>query len=225
MKVVFLDVDGTLLDFDGYVRESLENGFQKFCLGNYDDRVYEVFEQVNTVLWQQIERGELTRDELMRIRFRRIFARLGIDFDGQIFERHFRECLFDSAILIPGATELVAYLAEKYTVCVASNGPFKQQENRLTRAGLLPFFNRLFVSEEIGASKPSAAFFDACFQALPGIKPEETMMIGDSLTADMAGGQRYGIQTCWYNPFHKEAPAEMQIDHVVDSLDQIRQFL
>lgn len=225
IKAVFLDVDGTLLDFDAYVKESLQNGFEKYRLGQYDEHVYEVFEQINTVLWQQIERGELTREELMRIRFAQVFARLGIEFDGPVFEQHFRECLFDSAILIPGAGELVTYLAGKYTLCVASNGPFDQQKNRLAKAGMLPLFDRLFVSEAVGAAKPSAVFFDACFQALPGIRPEETVIIGDSLTADMAGGQQYGIRTCWYNPAHKEAPADMGIDYTVDSLDQIRGIL
>lgn len=225
MKAVFLDIDGTLLDFDGYVKESLQNGFRKFQLGTYDDHVYQVFEGINTDLWQQIERGELTREELMRIRFRRIFDLLRIDFDGPVFEQHFRECLFDSAILIPGAKELVAYLAGKYTLCIASNGPYGQQENRLRKAGMLPYFRHLFVSEKIGAAKPSAAFFDACFSALPGVKPEETIIIGDSLTADMAGGAAYGMKTCWYNPSGKEAPAEPKMDYTVETLERIREFL
>lgn len=225
MKVVFLDIDGTLLDFDGYVKESLENGFRKFQLGAYDSRVYQVFEEINTELWQQIERGELTREELMQIRFQRVFDQLGIAFDGRIFEQHFRERLFDSAILIPGAGELVAYLAGKYPLYIASNGPLGQQKNRLTRAGMLRYFTKLFVSEDIGAAKPSAAFFDACFQALPGVRPEEAIIIGDSLTADMAGGIGYGMKTCWYNPGHRERPAELPVDYMVDSLDQIRSFL
>jgi 2-haloacid dehalogenase len=225
MKIVFLDVDGTLLDFDGYVKEALQTGFHKFHLGTYEPGVYQVFEQINTDLWEQIERGELTREELMKIRFRKIFDALGIDFDGAVFEQYFIDNLYDSAILIPGAMELVTYLAGKYPLCIASNGPIDQQENRLRKAGLLPFMDKLFLSEQIGAAKPSPQFFDAAFRQLPGVSPEETILIGDSLTADMAGASQYGIKTCWYNPFHKEAPSGLSLDYTVDSLGQIQNIL
>lgn len=225
MKIVFLDVDGTLLDFDGYVKETLQTGFRKFHLGTYEPGVYQVFEQINTDLWEQIERGELTREELMKIRFRKIFDALGIDFDGAVFEQYFIDNLYDSAILIPGAMELVTYLAGKYPLCIASNGPIDQQENRLRKAGLLPFMDKLFLSEQIGAAKPSPQFFDAAFRQLPGVSPEETILIGDSLTADMAGASQYGIKTCWYNPFHKEAPSGLSLDYTVDSLGQIQNIL
>jgi 2-haloacid dehalogenase len=225
MKIVFLDVDGTLLDFDGYVKEALQTGFHKFHLGTYEPGVYQVFEQINTDLWEQIERGELTREELMKIRFRKIFDALGIDFDGAVFEQYFIDNLYDSAILIPGAMELVTYLAGKYPLCIASNGPIDQQENRLRKAGLLPFMEKLFLSEQIGAAKPSPQFFDAAFRQLPGVSPEETILIGDSLTADMAGASQYGIKTCWYNPFHKEAPSGLSLDYTVDSLGQIQNIL
>ncbi len=225
MKIVFLDVDGTLLDFDGYVKEALQTGFHKFHLGTYEPGVYQVFEQINTDLWEQIERGELTREELMKIRFRKIFDALGIDFDGAVFEQYFIDNLYDSAILIPGAMELVTYLAGKYPLCIASNGPIDQQENRLRKAGLLPFMDKLFLSEQIGAAKPSPQFFDAAFRQLPGVSPEETILIGDSLTADMAGASQYGMKTCWYNPFHKEAPSGLSLDYTVDSLGQIQNIL
>jgi 2-haloacid dehalogenase len=121
--------------------------------------------------------------------------------------------------------ELVTYLAGKYPLCIASNGPVDQQENRLRKAGLLPFMEKLFLSEQIGAAKPSPQFFDAAFRQLPGVSPEETILIGDSLTADMAGASQYGIKTCWYNPFHKEAPSGLSLDYTVDSLGQIQNIL
>ena len=90
---------------------------------------------------------------------------------------------------------------------------------------MLPFFDHLFASEQIGFEKPSENFFDACFAALSDISPEESMIIGDSITADMMGGLRYGIQTCWVNYHHAQPPKDIPLTYIVDALEDIKHFL
>jgi FMN phosphatase YigB (HAD superfamily) len=58
-------------------------------------------------------------------------------------------------------------------------------------------FQNNFISDEIGAAKPSQAFFDAACRAVPEIEPEHTLVIGDSLSSDIAGGFCWGTDTCW----------------------------
>lgn len=230
LKVILFDIDNTLLSFDEYVKETMKNGFEKFKIGIYKDEMFNIFNQVNTELWHAIEKGEIDFKELMKIRWNKIFERLGISADGEAFEEYFRECLYESAIPIDGATELLKYLFDKYILCVASNGPYHQQVNRLKISGMLPYFSDLFISEEIGCSKPSERFFRICLDRLnlkseEEILPGEIMIIGDSLSADMAGGIQFGMQTCFYNPYKKSIPCEMNLNYHVASLRELKNIL
>ena len=230
LKVILFDVDNTILSFDEYVKESMKCGFGKFEIGTYKEEMFSVFKQINTALWELIEKGELDFEELKKKRWNMIFERLGITADGEAFEKYFRECLFESAIPIDGAIELLEYLCKKYILCVASNGPYLQQVNRLKVGGMLPYFSDLFISEEVGSSKPSESFFRTCIDRLnlkseEEILPCEIMIIGDSLSSDMAGGIQFGMQTCFYNPDKKSIPCEMHLNYHVTSLKEIKNIL
>lgn len=229
IQAILIDVDNTLLDFDACVKASLRDGFAHFGLPAYQEEMFPVFNRINNELWHRIELGTLTREELMKIRFNRIFQELGIDFDGVLFESYFRAYLFESAIHVEGALELLQYLSSRYVVCAASNGPYEQQIHRLKNGGMAPYITHSFISEQAGAEKPSKEFFDVCLETLrkemPGIQPQEVMMIGDSLTADMSGGIAYGLPTCWYNPDHKARPDTIEVDYEVFALKEIQAIL
>ena len=115
-------------------------------------------------------------------------------------------------------------------LCAASNGPYLQQLNRLEKAGMIDYFAHCFVSEQLGAEKPSQRFFDGCFAKLPGTLPEETMIIGDSLTADMAGGRQAGMHTCWYDRKKQSTEGTVirgteNVDHTILSLQDLKKLL
>ena len=165
MKLILIDIDNTLLDFDAYIRQTMEEGFAHFGLRPYEPWMYDVFHRENNKLWRQIEEGTLTFPELEKIRWSNVFAALDMDFDGPTFERYFRAALHESAIPVPGARELLDALRGRYTLAAASNGPYEQQLHRLALAGMKDCFAYFFISQRIGASKPSPVFFDA---AVPG---------------------------------------------------------
>ena len=226
IKAVLIDIDNTLLDFDAYVKESMREGFKKFNLGTYEDYMYQVFERINTRMWQEIERGELTYNELLKSRWNRIFAELTISFDGTIFETYFKDCLFDSAIPVEGSLEMLEYLSKRYILCAASNGPYEQQVNRLKRGNMLSYFSKLFISEKIGVSKPSEKFFSHCLNELGNnILPSEIIMIGDSLTSDIAGAIQSGLKTCFFDRNMRGKTNDLSVDHVINRLTDIRMFL
>lgn len=230
IKVVLFDIDNTLLSFDEYVKQSMKNGFEKFEICTYKEEMFSVFNQINSGLWQAIENGELVFEELQQKRWNMIFESLGISADGVAFEKYFREGLFENAIPEKGAMELLKYLYGKYTLCVASNGPYLQQKNRLKISGMLPYFSDIFISEEIGSSKPSEKFFNICMDRLNAkteqtVKPDEVMIIGDSLSSDMIGGIQFGMQTCFYNPKTKPVPQGLKINYNVASLKEIESIL
>ncbi len=230
IKAILFDIDNTLLSFDEFVKETMRIGFDEFGIGTYKDEMFNIFNNINSGLWEEIERGKLNLAELQKKRWNMIFKRLGISADGILFEKYFRERLFESAIVEHGAIELLRYLHGKYILCVASNGPFLQQVNRLKLGGMLKYFSDLFISEEIGCSKPSEAFFKACINRLnlksnSVINPHEIMIVGDSLSSDILGGIQSGIKTCFYNPKKKEIPNEIKPDYQAASLEEIKGIL
>lgn len=228
IKAVFIDIDDTLLSFSGYVKESMREGFREFGIAEYQDSMYETFQEINTQLWKQIEQGTLTMDGMREVRWNLIFKELGISFDGPTFETYFRSRLFDSAILEPGAEELLQYLGENYILCAASNGPYDQQMNRLKLGGLYDYFDYFFISEAIGAQKPSREFFDHCVKTITEQKqitmlPEEILIIGDSVSADISGGKQYGLKTCLYTADKADRDVP-EADYVVKELVEIQQI-
>ena len=225
MQMIFIDIDNTLLDFDAYIRQTMREGFAHFGLKPYEPYMEAVFHRENGKLWRQIEQGTLTFAELEAIRWDRVFTALDIAFDGQVFEKYFRAALYDSAIPVDGAMELLEALHGKYPLAVASNGPYDQQLHRLEIGGMKPYFDYFFISEHAGAAKPAPAFFDYAFRELNEnrsvpILPQETLIIGDSLSSDIAGGLQYGMKTCYYRrPGAPAAPAG--VDDTVTDLRQI----
>ncbi len=224
IKVVLIDVDDTLLDFDQSAKMSMAMAAEKMKI-DLPENIWEVFQRVNRGLWHDLEKGLLTNAELFHIRWTRIFQAAGVTGDGPAFEKEFLNGLSVCAPLIEGAEEIVRYLHGKYPIAVASNGPYQQQVARLEKVGLSTCIDKLFVSGQIGHAKPSRAFFDACMTELGDVQPEEVMMIGDSISADISGAAAYGMRTCWYN--HKGLPAEQgkMADFTVDSLLEIKEIL
>lgn len=109
--------------------------------------------------------------------------------------------------------------------CAVTNGTKIAQDKKLERSGLDKLLDPIFISEVVGAEKPSPAFFAPVFAAFPGIKPEEMLIVGDSLTSDIRGGVNAGIQTCWYNPHGHAAPPELRIDYTVSDIAEVLQIV
>lgn len=221
-RVIFLDIDDTLLDFSLSAQQAMQTGFEEFSLP-FSAQAWESFNRINNTLWQMLERGELTAEGLFARRWNDIFSVLGLTADGKAFERRFLALLHTTAIPVEGAQSLCAYLAQRYTLCAASNAFHDQQINRLSIAGLMPYFSHVFVSETLGYRKPQKEFFDACLAHLGHVQAEDCVMIGDSPTADIAGGRAAGMQTILFD--RSGSAAADAADAVVHSLAEITALL
>lgn len=224
VKAVLLDIDNTLLDFSKCSYLAMQKSFVEHGLP-FSQKVYTTFTEVNEVLWKRIEKGDYTRDLLHKERWNKIFGMLGINYDGEKVEQSFLDNLYDCVVVIDGAKEIVEYLASKYPVYTASNAPNDQQYNRLKVSGLYPYITKVFTSEALGVDKPQKLFFDKCFAQMNGVLPENTVMIGDSLSADIKGAKQYGLKTIWYNHLALPIPQEKFFDAKVDKLIDIKEIL
>lgn len=224
IKIVLIDIDNTLLDFNKCASFSMRKAFEDVGL-KIPYNLEAEFHKVNNELWLGIEKGTVTKDELHKNRWNMILRNIGVEYDGEILENIFRKYLDGSHETVDGAVEIVRYLSLKYRIYAASNAFYSQQTNRLKMAGMSEYIKGIFVSEKIGFEKPSKEYFDKCFELLKNPPRDEVIIIGDSLGADIIGGANYGIKTCWFNPNGDKEPQNCKIDYNVKSLKEIEKYL
>lgn len=224
LKAVFFDLDDTLLDFRKAEAQALTGTLRRFGLDPSPENL-ERYHEINRQHWKMLEEGRITRAQVMVERFRLFLGELGADCPCEAVCEDYEENLGRGHFFVPGAEAVLERLAPRYALYLATNGTARVQRSRLESAGILPFFRRLFISQELGADKPSPAFFRACFAAIPGLGPAETVMVGDSLTSDIRGARDAGLRTCWFNPEGRPAPAELRPDLEVRALEELPEAL
>lgn len=224
IEFLFLDLDDTILDFRKAEAVAIHKTLQNAGVDPTDDNKA-LYSRINKTHWEMLERGELTREEVKVNRFARLFEALGVDADPEATAREYVRLLGIGHWFLPGAEETVDYLSKKYRLFLASNGNSSVQKGRMTSANLYRFFEKCFISEEIGFNKPAKEYFDAAFAQIPGFDPEKAMMVGDSLTSDIRGGINAGIRTCWINPSHAPGREEIRPDYEIEALSQLPALL
>ena len=224
MEFLFLDLDDTILDFHRAERVALSKTLEAFGL-EPTEQVLSRYHLINRQHWERLERGELTRAQVQQGRFEVLFRELGQPVDAAAVTRAYERNLGIGHYFLPGAQEAVQRLSQKYRLFLASNGTASVQHSRLTSAGLYPYFEKVFVSQEIGFNKPSKEYFDACFSKIPGFERSKALMVGDSLTSDILGGIQAGMKTCWVNPNHQSPRADIPADYEIESITQLEALL
>ncbi|MBR7185010.1 MAG: YjjG family noncanonical pyrimidine nucleotidase [Clostridia bacterium] len=221
---LLFDADGTLLDFDLAERTALTETLAEYGI-TADESMLAVYSRINDAIWKQIEVGTFDRDQLNQVRFSRFAAEYGFVYDPeQVGETYFAHMARQNQ-LIDGALELCRALQEFYSLAIITNGTAFIQHSRLDNTPLLACMQHLFISQEVGAEKPSPAFFDVVAAAIPDFDRSRALVIGDSLTSDIAGGIAAGIDTCWYNPHGKAAPADRMPTYTVRNYNDLRTLL
>ena len=223
-EFLFLDLDDTILDFHKAERLAISRTFRSFGL-EPTEQVLERYHVINRLHWERLERGELTRDQVLTGRFQMLFEELGIPAQPQAIAKGYEHNLGLGPYFLPGAKEALDALRGKYRLFLASNGTASVQHSRLTSAGLYPYFEEVFVSQALGANKPSRAFFDACAARIPGYDPRKALMVGDSLTSDILGGINAGMKTCWVCPRGAQGRPDIVPDYRIEALSQLPELL
>ena len=223
-KFLLLDLDDTILDFHKAEYYALRKTLEHFGL-DPSDEVCARYSVINQAHWEALERKEMTREQVLVGRYEVLFREYGITADAAACAKFYAETLSQGHYFLPGAVETLEILFAKYPLYIVSNGTASVQHGRLKSAGIGKYFQKIFISQEVGVNKPDKLFFDRCFAQIPGFDPAKAIIVGDSLTSDMRGGKNAGIATCWVNPNHKAAPADLQPDYQIESLTQLPALL
>lgn len=220
VEFLFLDLDDTILDFHRAETIAIAKTLGQFGLEPTKE-VTSRYSVINQAHWKRLEKGELTREQVLSGRFAMLFSEFGIAVDPERVARAYEQNLSVGHYFLPGAEEALEALAGKYKLYLASNGTARVQNPRLDSAGIRKYFDGIFISQELGANKPSREFFIRCFEKIPGFDPQKALMVGDSLSSDILGGINAGMPTCWVNPHHAPANPEIPADYEIESLAQL----
>lgn len=225
ISILLWDVDGTLLNF-----LKSEDWALRKCLAALgvaaDDGMIARYSAVNQRHWQALERGEISRQQVMHGRFAEFFRVEGIACgDIPAFNLDYQTALGQVFFPNDDALALVRRLRGRVRQYAVTNGSGRAQWAKLRLSGLDTLLDGVFISEEVGAEKPDAAFFEAVLRAIGPVDKAETVIVGDSLTSDMLGGVRAGLRCWWYCPDAAAGSTPLPIERTLRDLREVEALL
>lgn len=222
--IYLLDADDTLFDFGMAERNAFTKTFEALSGQMCTEEIYACYNRINSALWKALERREITKPELQKTRFGLFLRENGMQGDGVAWNEAYLDRLAEGNFLFEGAQDVCRELAQTSRLYLATNGITRVQKKRLRDSAIAPYIQDIFVSEEAGAEKPSPLYYQYIFRRIGQPDLRDVLMVGDSLTSDMAGGIAAGIDTCWFNPHHQPIPEGFAITCQISSLKELLSF-
>jgi len=224
-QFLMFDVDNTLMDFSAGEKAALFQTMEELGTPIGDDD-HKKYLEINAGVWLRFEQGLLDSKAVQRIRFEEFAEHLDRDpAEALLLNDAYVENLGKQAIMLDGAMEMLHKLKERYQIAVVTNGLHLVQRARLTRSGLLPLLDGVFISQEMGVQKPDKAYFDEVFRTYGDRDKRKYLMIGDSLSADIQGGINAGVDTCWYHPSGTAAEGAITPTYTVRDFSEMTRLL
>ena len=218
---LLIDADDTLFDFP----KASGQAFEKMCRAHdipCTPEIYRVYHEINLELWSAFDRGEVTKEFVTLERYVRLFRALDLDRDPAACNRDYLAGLGEGVYPLPHAEEVCRELRGRgHRMFIITNAVASVQRSRLQGSVFAALFEAAFISEEAGAAKPSAAYFDYVRTQLPGLTAENALVIGDSLATDLRGANNAGLPCCWFNPAGKPNPDGLRIDYEIADLREL----
>lgn len=225
---LFFDLDHTLWDFDKNAEETLYQLYGEYKLKELGisspDAFIENYTRNNHKLWAQYHTGIITKDELRHQRFRITFTEMGLnpnDIPKNFEEDYVRICPTKTN-LFPGVHETLSYLQTDYILHLITNGFKESTEVKVNNSNISHYFSEIIISEDVGHNKPSPLIFDYAIKRA-NTQITQSLMIGDSLEADMTGALNVGMHCCFFNPY--KVTHQYPVNYEIHQLNQLTEFL
>lgn len=222
-NLFLFDLDDTLLDFQASEKLSFKSTFNNFNISDdLIDDLHKTYKVENNLLWKQIEKGEIDKDFLKIERFRRVLETHKIEIPPHKMSDFYLEQLPKNVVLIDGAVEILAHLKKFGEIGIITNGIEATQRQRINNSALKDYIDFIAVSEECGFAKPDTRFFEYATSKAKSFEKDTTIIIGDRIEADILGANKFGIDSCWFNPEILPPTTGISPTFTVHSLPQIK---
>jgi putative hydrolase of the HAD superfamily len=224
IRHIFFDLDHTIWDFDRNAQETLNELYIQHELDNLGcgtvDEFINRYTENNHELWRQYHLGNITKETLRSERFNRTFLQLGIDPEKvpDQFEDDYVRITPTKKNLFAGTEKVLGYLKQKYTLHIISNGFKESTLMKMSVCDLNPYFSNVIISEDVGVNKPDKRIFEYALEKASASK-EESIMIGDSLEADVRGALDFGMKAIYFNPLKAVKPED--VDWEIHQLEDL----
>ena len=235
-KAVFLDWDDTIGDFHGAADLALAQMYEKYQLDRYFaslDEFVGLYKPHNLELWAKYGEDKVTKEYLSLDRFLFPLMHGSLYPTGETAQvirlamtmsDDFRALTTAHFSLLPGAEEIVRYLAEKYPLTIVTNGFIEVQYEKFDKSGLRDCFAHIVLSEEVGCQKPNPRIFEEALH-MNGLQAEDVVMIGDSWNSDIQGAINAGIDQIWIRKSNDPLPEGQSATYLVQSLSEVMEIL
>lgn len=194
---LFFDLDNTIWDFDKNSYNALKNVLTNLGIleesGNYDT-LYKTFSEVNENYRKLYRERKIDKQTFQEGRFEIALNENGTPFPefSPIINNKYINEISNMKLLKEGAVETLDYLYNKYNLFIITNGFIKSQNNKLEKSGISHYFKKVYISEEVGASKPDRKIFEYAIKS-SNARKNESVMIGDTWETDIVGAMKFGI--------------------------------
>ena len=217
---LLLDADNTVFDFDAGNRHAFHEVCARYDIPDTEES-FRCYERCNNAMWAAFDRGECTKGFLVVERFRRFLKEMGLDRDAARCNELHLQVLGQNTLLLPHALEVCRGLSREHRLYIVTNAVASVQRSRLQGSVFAALITDAFISEDAGASKPDPAYYAYVRSRIPGLTPENGLVIGDSLSTDIQGANNAGLPCCWYNPAGKARPEDLRIDYEIRDLREL----
>ncbi len=222
---ILWDVDGTLLDFLYSQRYAIGKCFRSIGR-EITEEERQLYKEINDSYWKRLELGEITKEQLGMGRFETFLKKCGVEgVDVAAFRREYEEALGSVFSYLDDSLTVCRGLRGKVAQYVITNGFPQVQYNKLKLSGFADVMDGIFISEEIGVSKPQAGFFEYCLERIAERDKSKMLIVGDSLSSDIKGGVMAGIPTCWYRPEGTVNTSGYRPDYEISDLHMVEEIL
>lgn len=224
-KYLLFDLDDTLLHFGKTESAAFHSCMQQLGL-EVKEGYYEEYHEINKRKWLELNEGLISKSDLVISRFEEFFNKFGMgDVDSHAFNDVYEIALGKKVFYVDEAVETLKKFSQKCEVYIVTNGTRDAQRNRLAKSELKQYIKDIFISEEIGHNKPSSEYFDYVFDNISSFQKEKALIIGDSLSADIRGGNNAGIDTCWYNSKRRKHNGIDKVDYEIKHLKELDKII
>ena len=221
---LLLDADDTIFDFLAAERIAFFAMMDQMGI-SADDEMHAVYSLINDSHWKALERGELTREQVLVGRYACLAARFGLKKDPAEMNRCYLQNLSRQTVLFEDSMEAMQALARDRRIYIVTNGNAMVQRGRFASSPVMQYVDGYFISGEIGYEKPDIRYFDAVFAAIPDFDAATTLLAGDSATSDLQGAINAGLDSCYVDRRGKPRPEGIHPTYRVPDLAGLAKLL
>lgn len=218
-KHLFFDLDHTLWDFDKNSAVAFDVIFNEYNFPFTTDQFLEQYIPRNQYYWKLYQVDKISQQELRFKRLNDVFEILNVILPKAVVDTisdQYIEFLPNNNHLFEGTIELLEYLKPKYNLHIVTNGFHIVQDKKLENSKIKHYFTSITNSELAGVKKPHPNIFDFALSLAKASKAE-SIMIGDSLEADVEGALEYGIDAIFFNEQKIQVDKKVfQINHLLE---------